>query len=320
MDNLELSGWTHLSAGKVREIYVPASTSAEGATSHSEDVTSVDAGAPRAAHDRLLMVTTDRISAYDVILPTLIPDKGKILNQLAIWWMGQMSDIVDNHLIATDAPDVPEQVAGRAVVCKALDMIPIECVVRGYLTGSGLVEYREKRAVCGVPLPPGLTEASRLEQPVFTPAAKAEVGDHDENITFDRAAQMVGRDVAEKLRDLSLAIYDKARSIAAERGVILADTKFEFGIDPESGKIVLADEILTPDSSRFWPADQWVEGHATPSFDKQYLRDWLTSPASGWEKSSSEQPPQLPQDVVAATRDRYIEAFKRITGTEPVLS
>lgn len=307
MKDLEIPGWKHVSAGKVREIYVPADAASSEDTKELREVGS------------LLMVTTDRISAYDFILPTLIPDKGKILNQLAIWWMEQMGDIIDNHLIATAPPQVPEEVAGRAVICKSLNMIPIECVVRGYLTGSGLVEYRENQTVCGVKLPEGLTEASKLNEAIFTPAAKAEMGDHDENITFERAGEIVGEDVATRLRDVSIAIYEKARRIAAERGVILADTKFEFGVDPISGEILLADEILTPDSSRFWPADQWVEGRVTPSFDKQYVRDWLTSPSSGWDRTSGEEPPALPNEVVEATRTRYIDAFVKLTGETPVI-
>lgn len=298
---LTIPGWVHLNSGKVRDIYAP------------EDTTITD---------ELLMVTSDRISAYDFVMPTPIPDKGKILNQLAVWWMRQMEDIVPNHLAthpahADYATDVPAEVAGRSVKCRRLNMVPIECVVRGYLTGSGLAEYRENGTVTGIELPEGLTEASRLEEPIFTPAAKAEMGDHDENIPFSRAVEMVGEELASKLRELSIAVYSRARDIAAQRGVILADTKFEFGIDPVTGEVVLADEILTPDSSRFWPADQWVEGQVTPSFDKQYLRDWLTSSASGWDKTS--EPPALPEDVVAATRERYLTAFRTLTGTEPIL-
>lgn len=300
--HITVPGWVHLNSGKVRDIYAPADTSID---------------------NELLMVTSDRISAYDFVMPTPIPDKGKILNQLAVWWMRQMEDIVPNHLaVGQDgnpdyASDVPHEVQGRAVKCRRLDMIPVECVVRGYLTGSGLAEYRETGEVTGIQLPEGLTEASRLEEPIFTPAAKAELGDHDENIPFSKAVEMVGEDLATHLRDLSIAIYSRARDIAAQRGVILADTKFEFGVDPTSGEIVLADEILTPDSSRFWPADQWVEGQVTPSFDKQYLRDWLVSAESGWDKAST--PPELPEHVVRETRDRYISAFRLITGEEPVL-
>ncbi|MDY6212890.1 MAG: phosphoribosylaminoimidazolesuccinocarboxamide synthase [Schaalia hyovaginalis] len=303
MTDDELRGWVRVSSGKVRDIYAPA-----------------DQDAP----DRLLLVTSDRISAFDCILPTPIPGKGKILNQLAIWWMDRLRDIVENHLLATahdplDPYSVPEGVEGRAVVAKALRMIPIECVVRGYLTGSGLVEYEKSGTVCGIGLPEGLAEASRLDTPIFTPAAKAELGEHDENITFERAADMVGAELAARLRDTSIALYERARDIAAARGVIIADTKFEFGLDPATGALVLGDEILTPDSSRFWPADEWTPGRPTPSFDKQYLRDWLTSAASGWDRASGAQPPALSDEVAAATGARYVEAFTRLTGEEPKL-
>ena len=282
------------------------------------------------------MVTSDRISAYDYVLPTLIPGKGAVLNQLAIWWMGQLRPLVENHLLAvgTKAPaeasralegaqptrfTVPAEVDGRAVVCRSLHMIPIECVVRGYLTGSGLAEYRESGTVCGIKLPEGLTEASRLEEPIFTPAAKAELGEHDENITFEQTVERIGEGLAVAIRDLSIALYRAARDIAAERGIIIADTKFEFGIDVTTGALVLADEILTPDSSRFWPADQWVEGQVAPSFDKQYLRDWLVSEQSGWDRSSGANPPALPESVAAATAARYVEAYRRLTGSDPIL-
>lgn len=303
MTAMELPGWKHVSSGKVRDIYAPAN---------------------QETPDRLLLVTSDRISAYDYILPSEIPGKGKVLNQLALWWMEQLRDVIENHVItaetdATDPLSVPAPLVGRSVVAKALNMIPIECVVRGYLTGSGLVEYKESGTVCDIALPEGLVEASRLETPIFTPAAKAELGDHDENISFERAAEMIGEQLASRLRDVSIALYDGAREIAAERGVIIADTKFEFGLDPATGNLVLGDEILTPDSSRFWPADHWQPGQITPSFDKQYVRDWLTSAESGWDKTSGENPPVLPESVVTATRDRYIEAFVRLTGEEPTL-
>ena len=282
------------------------------------------------------MVTSDRISAYDYVLPTLIPGKGAVLNQLAIWWMGQLRPLTENHLLAvgTKAPaeasralegaqptrfTVPAEVDGRAVVCRSLHMIPIECVVRGYLTGSGLAEYRESGSVCGITLPEGLTEASRLEEPIFTPAAKAELGEHDENITFEQTAERIGEELAVAIRDLSIALYRAARDIAAQRGIIIADTKFEFGIDVTTGALVLADEILTPDSSRFWPADQWVEGQVAPSFDKQYVRDWLVSEQSGWDRSSGANPPALPESVAAATAARYVEAYRRLTGSDPIL-
>ena len=282
------------------------------------------------------MVTSDRISAYDYVLPTLIPGKGAVLNQLAIWWMGQLRPLVENHLLSvgTKAPaeasralegaqptrfTVPAEVDGRAVVCRSLHMIPIECVVRGYLTGSGLAEYRESGSVCGIKLPEGLTEASRLEEPIFTPAAKAELGEHDENITFEQTVERIGEELATAIRDLSIALYRAARDIAAQRGIIIADTKFEFGIDVTTGALVLADEILTPDSSRFWPADQWVEGQVAPSFDKQYVRDWLVSEQSGWDRSSGANPPALPESVAAATAARYVEAYRRLTGSDPIL-
>ncbi len=303
MTDDDMRGWVKVSSGKVRDIYAPVG---------------------QEVPDRLLLVTSDRISAYDYILPTPIPGKGRILNQLAIWWMERLSEVVDNHLLSTafdpaDPLSVPAAVEGRAVVAKALDMIPIECVVRGYLTGSGLVEYEQSGTVCGIRLPDGLEEASRLEHAIFTPAAKAELGEHDENISFERAADMVGEELAARLRDTSIALYERARDIAAERGVIIADTKFEFGLDPATGALVLGDEILTPDSSRFWPADEWVPGRVTPSFDKQYVRDWLTSPESGWDRASGAQPPALPEEVVAATSARYVEAFTRLTGEEPQL-
>lgn len=295
---LVIPGWTHSSSGKVRDIYVPAQLPEDGAV------------------DRLLMVTTDRISAYDYILPSTIPDKGKVLNQLSVWWMDRFADVIPNHILSRD---VPAAVAGRAVIAQPLAMQPIECVVRGYLTGSGLREYRRSGSVCGVALPPGLTEASELPEPIFTPAAKAHFGEHDENVSFPEVAKRVGRGVAEQLRDASLELYRRGAAIARRRGVIIADTKFEFGLSPRTGELVLGDEVLTPDSSRFWPADAWRPGQITPSFDKQYVRDWLTSPASGWDRASGAQPPALPADVVAATRARYVEAFTRLTGAAPAL-
>lgn len=313
MNMSELPGWVKVSSGKVRDIYAPASPTVRQPASQELP-----------EPDCLLLVTSDRVSAYDFVLPTPIPGKGKILNQLAIWWMRRLSGIIGNHLLfsghdPSDPRSVPARVAGRAVVVRALDMIPVECVVRGYLTGSGLVEYQQSGSVCGGELPPGLEEGSRLECAIFTPAAKAALGEHDENITFEQMSALVGSQMACTLRDTSIALYEKAREYAAERGVIIADTKFEFGVDPHSGALVLADEILTPDSSRFWPADMWVPGRATPSFDKQYVRDWLTSPASGWDRTSGEQPPALPPDVVAQTSARYLEAFRRLTGEEPQL-
>ena len=288
-----IPGWEHRSSGKVRDIYSPT---AEG---------------PWAGQDVLLVVASDRISAYDHILSTPIPDKGRVLTALSAWWFEQLADVVPGHLVSLD---VPAQVSGRAMICRRLEMYPVECVARGYLTGSGLAEYRESRSVCGVPLPEGLTEASRLPEPIFTPAAKAELGEHDENVTFARVTQMVGEAAATALRETTLALYTRAARIAGERGIILADTKFEFGAGPD-GELVLGDEVLTPDSSRFWPADQWTPGRVTPSFDKQYVRDWLTSPASGWDRSSGQEPPALPADVVERTRARYLEAYEHLTGT-----
>ena len=263
---------------------------------------------------RLLMVASDRISAFDWVLPTLIPDKGRILTALSNFWFDRISDIVPNH--RTTAA-VPEQVRGRAMVVEALDMLPIECVVRGYLAGSALTEYRERRAICGVGLPPGLKEGSQLPKPIFTPATKAAVGDHDVNITFDEAIVLIGQEEAQQLRRISLAIYQRAEETCADRGIILADTKFEFGLRQRgrtAGTIVLGDEVLTPDSSRFWPRTTWEPGAAQPSFDKQYVRDWLLSPESGWQRDSGLAPPPLPEHVVAATRARYVEAYEILTG------
>lgn len=282
-----IAGFKHVSSGKVRDLYVS-----------------------EADENQLLVVASDRISAYDYVLSTPIPDKGKILTQLSSWWFEQLG--FDNHMISMD---VPAEVSGRGMLCERLTMFPVECVARGYLTGSGLAEYRETGEVTGIVLPEGLTEASKLPSPIFTPAAKAELGEHDENVPFERVVEMVGEDVAAALRDATLMIYSRAAEIAAERGIILADTKFEFGAR-EDGSLVLADEVLTPDSSRFWPADQWMEGRVTPSFDKQYVRDWLTSDASGWDRASGAQPPALPSEVVDRTRERYIEAFELLTGTK----
>ena len=287
-----LPGWQHLSSGKVRDVYVPAE------------------GGPWAGRDVLLVVASDRISAYDYVLSTPVPDKGKVLTALSAWWFEQLADVVPNHLVSLE---VPEQVEGRAMICQRLDMYPVECVARGYLTGSGLVEYRAGGAVCGVALPEGLTEASRLPEPIFTPAAKAELGDHDENVSYERVSEMVGSEAAASLRDVTLRLYTAAADIARERGIILADTKFELGRDAD-GVMVLGDEVLTPDSSRFWPADEWVPGQVTPSFDKQFVRDWLTGPDSGWDRSSGEQPPALPDAVIERTRARYLEAYERLTG------
>lgn len=294
----ELPGWRHVYSGKVRDLYEPGTTP-EGA-------------ALRERHgDVVLVVASDRVSAYDHVLTPGIPGKGVVLTALSLWWFDQLADVVPNHVVSTD---VPEAVAGRAMVCRRLEMFPVECVVRGYLTGSGLAEYQRDGEVTGIALPPGLVDGSRLPSPVFTPATKAELGEHDENVRFSVVVDMVGPAVAEQLRDLTLAVYGRAEAVARERGVILADTKLEFGTDPVSGAITLGDEVLTPDSSRFWPADAWQPGRAQPSFDKQFVRDWLTSPASGWDRASDAPPPALPADVVERTQARYLEAYERLTG------
>ncbi|MGW1885541.1 phosphoribosylaminoimidazolesuccinocarboxamide synthase [Streptomyces sp. NPDC001970] len=286
---LQVPGLTHLHTGKVRDLY------------------ETEAG-------ELVMVASDRMSAYDWVLPTEIPDKGRVLTQLSLWWFDRLADLVPNHVISTDLPaGAPTDWAGRTLVCKALEMLPVECVARGYLTGSGLAEYEQSRTVCGLALPEGLVDGSELPAPIFTPATKAAVGDHDENVPYEEVVHQVGAETAALLRQKTLAVYGRARHIARERGIILADTKFEFGFEGE--QLIIADEVLTPDSSRFWPADQWQPGRAQPSYDKQYVRDWLTSPASGWDRRSEQPPPALPQDVVDATRAKYVEAYERLTGT-----
>ena len=256
----------------------------------------------------ILMVATDAISAYDHVLATPIPDKGAILNQLSLWWFDQLSD-VHNHIVSTD---VPAAVRGRAVVAEPLDMVPVECVARGYLTGSGWAEYQRSGTVCDIPLPEGLVDGSRLPEPIFTPAIKAPMGEHDENVDYATIVALHGPERAERLRDLTLSIYATAEAIARGKGIILADTKFEFGLRPD-GTLVLADEVLTPDSSRFWDAATWQPGVALPSFDKQFVRDWLTK-ESGWDKASDSPPPPLPDEVVAATRAKYVEAYEKLTG------
>jgi phosphoribosylaminoimidazole-succinocarboxamide synthase len=263
--------------------------------------------------DRLLLVASDRISAYDHVLPTPIPDKGRVLTQLSVWWFDQLTPVLaefgaTHHLLS--ASDVPAEVAGRAMLVRRLEMLPVECVARGYLSGSGTVEYQRTGSIRDVPLPAGLVEGSRLPEPVFTPSTKAEQGEHDEAIDFAAVVAAVGAERAEALRELTLALYRRGAEIALEAGIVLADTKFEFGLDPDGG-LVLGDEVLTPDSSRFWPATLWSPGAAQPSFDKQYVRDWLTS--SGWDRVSP--PPELPADVVEATRERYVTAYERLTGT-----
>ncbi|MFM8254234.1 MAG: phosphoribosylaminoimidazolesuccinocarboxamide synthase [Actinomycetota bacterium] len=274
-------GWRPLKSGKVRDLFIN------------------DAG-------EILLVASDRISAYDWIMPTAIPDKGRLLTQLSLFWFNKLSDITPHHVLSTN---VPMEVRGRAIICKSLEIFPVECVARGYLTGSGWVEYQRRQEVCGIPLSEGLLDGSQLTEPIFTPATKAEIGEHDENISFSETAEITGESIAAELRRLTLSLYSTARDYAKERGIIIADTKFEFGMDSK-GQITLADEVLTPDSSRFWPAESWRPGGAQPSFDKQYLRDWLTN--IGWDKQSP--PPELPDEVVEKTRARYIEAYAALTG------
>jgi phosphoribosylaminoimidazole-succinocarboxamide synthase len=259
-----------------------------------------------AGEDQLLLVASDRISTYDVVHPTPIPDKGKVLTGLTVFWLEQTADICPNHLVSYT--DVPDEYRGRAMLVERLEMAPVECVVRGYITGSGWKDYQATGAVCGIELPPGLDESERLPEPIFTPATKAEVGAHDENVDFDRAAEIIGdRPLLEELRRLSLALYERGAEHARARGIILADTKFEFGRRAD-GSIVLGDEVMTPDSSRFWPADGYEPGRSQPSFDKQYVRDWAAG--SGWDKTPPA--PALPDEVVEGTRARYREAYGRI--------
>jgi len=287
---LDLPGLTKVKSGKVREIF--------------------DLG------DRLLFVATDRISAFDVVMPNGIPRKGEVLTQISHFWFDQMELLVPNHRLARAGDPLPmelrpfaAQLARRSMIVRKARPLPIECVVRGYLAGSGWKEYRAQQTVCGIRLPPGLTESSELPEPIFTPATKAETG-HDENISFEVATKLAGPEVAAKARDISLAIYGKARAYARERGIIIADTKFEFGV--LDGELILIDEVLTPDSSRFWPADQYAPGGPQPSFDKQYVRDFLEE--IGWNKQPPA--PALPDDVVAKTREKYVEAFRRLAGRE----
>ncbi|MFJ8073389.1 phosphoribosylaminoimidazolesuccinocarboxamide synthase [Streptomyces sp. NPDC096176] len=285
---LQVPGLVHLHTGKVRELY------------------------QNEAGD-LVMVASDRMSAFDWVLPTEIPDKGRVLTRLSLWWFERLEDLIGNHVVSTELPEgAPADWEGRTMVCKSLRMVPVECVARGYLTGSGLAEYRQTRTVCGLALPEGLEDGSELPAPIFTPATKAAVGDHDENVSYEEVARQVGAETAAHLRQTTLAVYSRARDIARERGIILADTKFEFGFDGD--ELILADEVLTPDSSRFWPAETWEPGRAQPSYDKQFVRDWLTSPASGWDRHSEQPPPALPQEIVEATRAKYLEAYELLTG------
>lgn len=284
-----IDGTRHLHSGKVRDLYEILD-------------------GPHAGH--LLMVASDRISIFDFILDTEIPDKGEILTRMSLWWFEQLADLVPGHVVSTDVPDA---VRGRAVVCERLAMYPVECVARGYLTGSGLLDYQATGEVCGIALPAGLVDGDRLPEPIFTPATKAELGDHDENVSYEAVVATVGDATAEALRDLTIAVYGRAESMARERGIILADTKIEVGSRPD-GTQVLADEVLTPDSSRFWPAAEWQPGRAQPSYDKQFVRNWALSPESGWDKASGEAPPPLPPEVVERTRARYLEAYELLTG------
>jgi len=256
----------------------------------------------------LVLVASDRISVYDVVLPTPIPDKGAVLTRLSLWWFDRLADLVPNHVVS--ATDVPAEFVGRAMRCRRLEMLPVECVARGYLTGSGLADYEKTGAVSGVALPPGLVDGSRLPEPIFTPSTKAPLGEHDEAITFADVEALVGTDTAARLRALTLAVYRRGAEIAAREGILVADTKLEFGRDPATGGIVLADEVLTPDSSRFWPADRWEPGRPQFSFDKQFVRDWSSN--LDWDRTAPG--PEVPPDVVAATRARYVEAYERITG------
>ena len=296
---LVLPGYEHIYSGKVRDLYAP-----------------LDPVTGERRTDQVLLVASDRISAFDYVLDTPIPDKGRVLTQLSLWWFDRLVGL-ENHVVSTD---VPAAVAGRAVLVRRLEMIPVECVARAYLTGGGLSEYRQSGAVSGVPLPAGLEDGSRLPVPIFTPSTKAAMGQHDEPMTIEEVQSAVGTQVAARIDVLTRRILARGNEIAGANGIIIADTKVEFGIDrsreDDSGGpvIVLADEVLTPDSSRFWPADQWQPGRSQPSFDKQFVRDWLTSPESGWDRSSGEAPPPLPEHVVEATRARYLEAYERITG------
>jgi phosphoribosylaminoimidazole-succinocarboxamide synthase len=282
-----LSDYQHIASGKVRELY-------------------------RIDDEHLLFVASDRISAFDYILDSEIPDKGRILTAMSMFFFDLIQ--APNHLAGReDDARIPEDVLGRALVVRQLEMLPIECVARGYLTGSGLLDYQATGSVCGIALPPGLGEASKFDEPLFTPASKADLGDHDENITFDQVVDKVGAAQAEQLRDKTLQIYAQAADHALSKGIIIADTKFEFGVGSD-GTLCLADEVFTPDSSRYWPADTYEQGVVQPSFDKQFVRNWLTGPDSGWDRNGSQSPPPLPEEIVAATRSRYIEAYERISG------
>ncbi len=284
-----IAGARHLHSGKVRDLYELE-------------------GGPHQGH--LLMVASDRISIFDFVLESTIPDKGEILTRMSLWWFEQLRDLVPGHVVSSD---VPEAVAGRAVICEKLDMFPVECVARGYLTGSGLLDYQASGEVCGITLPAGLVDGDALPSPIFTPATKADLGDHDENVSYDAVVTTIGVDAAAHLRDLTLALYGRAEKMARERGIILADTKLEFGARSD-GTVVLGDEVLTPDSSRFWPGDDWTPGRSQPSYDKQIVRNWALSPESGWDRASGDAPPALPAEVIERTRTRYIQAYELLTG------
>ncbi|MDV3221846.1 phosphoribosylaminoimidazolesuccinocarboxamide synthase [Intrasporangium sp.] len=291
---LDLPGYEHVYSGKVRDLYAPIGPDG------------------RRDEARLLLVASNRLSAYDWMMTPEIPDKGEVLTRLSLWWFDQLADLVPNHVVSTD---VPEQVAGRAVLVRRLEMLKVEAIARAYLTGGGLEEYLSKGSVSGVPLPEGLVDGSRLPEPVFTPTTKAPVGEHDQPMSPAEVEAELGAEVAAEVSRLTRAILARGNEIAAKRGILIADTKVEFGYAPEgSGGLVLADEVLTPDSSRFWPADLWEPGHPQPSYDKQFVRDWLTSAESGWSKASGEPPPPLPEHVVAQTRAKYVEVFERLTG------
>ncbi|KRB48419.1 phosphoribosylaminoimidazolesuccinocarboxamide synthase [Terrabacter sp. Root181] len=291
---LELPGYLHVYSGKVRDLYAPLADDGQ------------------VVEDQLLLVASNRLSAYDWMMSPEIPDKGAVLTRLSLWWFDQLADLVPNHVVSTDVPDA---VAGRGVLVRRLDMLKVEAIARAYLTGGGLEEYREKGSVSGVVLPDGLVDGSRLPEPVFTPTTKAPVGEHDLPMSPDEVEAELGAEVAAEVSRLTRAILARGNEIASERGILIADTKVEFGLSPDgTGGLVLADEVLTPDSSRFWPAELWEPGHSQPSYDKQFVRDWLTSSESGWDRKAGGPPPELPQHVVEQTRAKYVEAYERLTG------
>lgn len=296
---IDLPGYAPIYSGKVRDLYAP-----------------IDPVSRQPRQDVLLLVASDRISAYDFVLEGEIPDKGRVLTQMSLWWFEQFEDLIPHHVLSTD---VPPQVHGRALLVRRLPMVPVECIARAYLTGSGLSEYRTHGSVCGVQLPPGLQEASRLPEPIFTPTTKASPGEHDAPMTYAQVRDEIGEALAARVKEATTAILARGSDIAARRGIIVADTKIEFGLDHDAGVdgvpgLVLADEVLTPDSSRFWRSQNWEPGRVQRSYDKQYVRDWLTSAESGWDRNAGGPPPRLPADVVAATRRTYVEAYEALTG------